>query len=333
MTPRGCHARAAFAAAAVDERVPRFVVAFRLVLYLTMVLLFIFGGPVLKVGAGCAYALAVLAERDGAIRHLFRLGGVIGAFALAPDLGTYVGRAILCVLQMPNLLAHACGAVLVAFAATLVAGEIGRHITRRIRKFPVCIGTNQALGAALGAAEGLLLVFAGCWLLLALEQPVASLKDRLEATGQPASEHWALSTLSDLQEAVREDPAAGWAAERNPLRNLPAVQTAHLMTELAGNPAGLLTAIHCGELTAMAKEPAMHKYVTAFEADPVLRAALERGDLRTLLSSEVVSGMLSDRALHRVLLAHRASLRKAIAVDARGTRPAGVCGSDRNTGM
>ena len=96
------------------------------------------------------------------------------------------------------------------------------------------------------------------------------------------------------------------------LCRLPAVQSAQVVAELAADPSGVMAAVEEGELDGLAELPEVKRYVEAFQDDPAMKEALRQGDVGAVMKSRHVRSMLTDRALHGALLAHRDELRRAV---------------------
>lgn len=294
----------------------RYVWPFRIVLHGCLVNAALWGGPVVRAAALCAIPLALLYDLGGGLRHLVHVAGLTLAVWLGANVGDALGAAVTSGLSVPPAVGYAAGLALPGVATLLLAGVAGRRLARTIRRRPHWRGVDHLLGAALGVAEGALLVVVLCWLLAAFRTPLENLRARLpQQTG--GLHNWLLDAFSDLDAVVQRDPAGRWLTRRNPLESLPAVQAGQVAMEIASAPEALLAALDAGRLDELAQLPEMRKYVQAVEDDQTLTDAIQRQDVAALLRHPTVKAMLKDRDLHRALLAHRDALRTALA----GTEP------------
>jgi hypothetical protein len=98
----------------------------------------------------------------------------------------------------------------------------------------------------------------------------------------------------------------------NPVAELPAVQTARQVVEIATDREAFAALARTEELERFARLPALQRHIEAFQNDPKLRAAVENHDLATILQSDQLFDMVNDRELYDALAAHQAELRNAL---------------------
>ncbi len=290
---------------------PRYVNVFRALLYWALVMAALWAGPVVTIAALAALVLALVADWDGGVRHSFRLGGLALAVWLAPTLGSGLGDLIARTVAVPPIIAAGAGPVVLALGIMALAGLLARRLTRRLKKWRHLCGLNHMFGATLGVSEGVLLVAAGCWLLVTIARPLEVLRTQFPPEDRSLSAR-VIRALADAQAAVYADPAGNWIAERNPLTQLSTVQGLELAADLLVDPARLWAALEDGQLDEFLALPEVRPYVVALEGEPALRAAVEHNDARAVLNHPLGRKALNDRALQRVALEHRAEIRAAV---------------------
>ena len=295
----------------IRRRTPRYVHAFRALLYFSLFMAVAWGGPVIRAAALCALPLALWSDREGGLRHLLRIGALTLAVWLAPSAAPALGDLISSLFNVPGTIAIVGGFALLALGVITLAGFVGRRIARRLRKHPHFKGADHILGGLVGSAEGVLVVVVGCWLLVTFEGPIESLHRRLPAD-QGGTQSWVVDTLYEMHATVRNDDTGQWLTRTNPLEEIPVVQTAQMVAEFTTDPGQVLAAIDEGRLNAVAELPEVKRYVQAFEEDTALKQALQRGDVTAIINNPHVRSMLNDRDLHRALLAHRDEIRRAV---------------------
>jgi hypothetical protein len=199
--------------------------------------------------------------------------------------------------------------MVLSFLAVLIGiGLIARRVSFRLRKRRHPGACDHMLGGLLGAGEGVLLVAVVCWLLASFQAPIESIRARLTSDA-PELNRRVVDGLAGINAAVKADPVGRWLNQANPLADLPVVQATELLVDFTTNPDLVL-----GEeqLQRLAELPEVRRYLQAFESDPEIRGALERGDAAAFLSNPQVRAMFRDRELQRAVLAHRDALRATI---------------------
>ncbi|MFH1748497.1 MAG: hypothetical protein ABIG44_15795 [Planctomycetota bacterium] len=295
---------------------------FRVFLYSTLLLVAIFGGPIVRAAALCALPLALLTDWDGGLRHLVRVAGLTAMVCLAPGPGIAIGKTLGASFNIPGSLAPIVGVLLIILAIMLLGLLLKGRISVFLCRRPRMRAADHAVGGLLGAAEGAAIVVVGCWMLAALDNPLQSLIAKQNAASTPVQK-WILSTLSGARDAVKTDPAGQWLVQRNPIDKVPGIQTIQLAAEVAVEPQTLATAIHDGYLNNIAELPEVRRYVEAIQEDEALKDALRCGDLLAVTQSPHLQQMLTDDQLHAVLVAHRDEIHAALE-KARGSDPPSV---------
>lgn len=293
------------------RRRPRFVGVFRILLYLMLVLGFTFGGPVIQAAALCALPLCLLGDWDGCARHIVRMAMLALTAWAGPTLAPPAGELVNSLVTLPPAVMPVAGYGVVVLVALVAAGLLSGGVQRLIRKRPVLNGLNHVAGATLGAAEGVVLVAACCWLLSAFAMPLAMLRARLPQ-GVQSTPHVLLDTLARANAAVREDPAGRWLVRENPLERVPAVRKAQVLAELGADPARVWAAVQDGRLRQITNLPEVRRHVDAITRDPAMMTALEQNDVATLLNSAHAKRILEDDELQSVLVARQDEMRAAI---------------------
>ena len=111
---------------------------------------------------------------------------------------------------------------------------------------------------------------------------------------------------------LRKTPVGRWVTQNNPLAGVSVVQDAQFAAEMAADSDRLLAAYDAGRLDTIANLPEVRAYVEAFQNDPAMMQAWQRGDTAAIMGSPQVRAMLTDADLRRVLLVHREDFRRAI---------------------
>jgi len=302
-------------AAASARSAPGLLVTFRLLLYGGLLATAVWGSPLVRVAALCAFPLALFVDWEGGVRHLLRLGGIALAAWLAPQYGSRLGDLISTHWGLSSTVSNLAGIAIIAILIVAAGAILARFASRHVRRTRFTGACDHMLGGILGSAEASVAVVTVCWLLAAFSGPIATLRARTQqqqlATSQPSQQR-ILNTLSNLAAAVRGDPTGQWLLQRNPLEKSAPVQTAGLMLELTADPGALLSAADQGRLDAIAALPEVRKYIEAIERDPQLREALQNQDIVAVLSHPLVKSMLADAELRRALLENLEQLRKAL---------------------
>jgi len=288
-----------------------YLAAFRILLYSSLALAAVFGGPVVRTVGICALPLALIGDLDGGVRHAFRLGGLTLAIWLAPRLGAPLGDLISGYAGVGTMVGNVAGMLVMGLAAVVVIGAVGAALSRRVKSRPHAKALNHMVGGLIGTAGGAAGVVVACWLLAALSGPIEALRQRIPA-GASTPQAQLLGALATINTTIRSDPSGRWLVQNNPLEEAEAVQTMQLAVEIAAEPRRLLAAIDNGDLKEIAELPAVRKYVVAFENDPTMKEALRQADIGAILRSPHVQAMIADRALHDALRAHRDVLRRAL---------------------
>lgn len=305
-------------AAASARSAPGLLVTFRLLLYGGLLATAVWGSPLVRVAALCAFPLALFVDWEGGVRHLLRLGGIALAAWLAPQYGSRLGDLISTHWGLSSTVSNLAGIAIIAILIVAAGAILARFASRHVRRTRFTGACDHMLGGILGSAEASVAVVTVCWLLAAFSGPIATLRARTQqqqlATSQPSQQR-ILNTLSNLAAAVRGDPTGQWLLQRNPLEKSAPVQTAGLMLELTADPGALLSAADQGRLDAIAALPEVRKYIEAIERDPQLREALQNQDIVAVLSHPLVKSMLADAELRRALLENLEQLRKALGLE------------------
>jgi len=305
-------------AAASARSAPGLLVTFRLLLYGGLLATAVWGSPLVRVAALCAFPLALFVDWEGGVRHLLRLGGIALAAWLAPQYGSRLGDLISTHWGLSSTVSNLAGIAIIAILIVAAGAILARFASRHVRRTRFTGACDHMLGGILGSAEAGVAVVTVCWLLAAFSGPIATLRTRTQqqqlATSQPSQQR-ILNTLSNLAAAVRGDPTGQWLLQRNPLEKSAPVQTAGLMLELTADPGALLSAADQGRLDAIAALPEVRKYIEAIERDPQLREALQNQDIVAVLSHPLVKSMLADAELRRALLENLEQLRKALGLE------------------
>jgi uncharacterized membrane protein required for colicin V production len=291
---------------------PGYVWTFRVFLYAALGLAICFGGPITRAAAGFALFFGILADRDGAARHVFRLAGLALAVCFSPALGVPLGNWLGPRLGTPPLVGQGIGIALAGLGIMFAAGVLGRRVAAFVRRLKALRGPDHILGALLGSGEGVLVVAAACWLLTTFGEPLTTLRERLAADGRPLRSG-TLAKLESLQTAVRNDPTGRLLTRVNPLPEIPAIQTAQQATELVADEAVFTAVMQDPQVHAFSQLPVIRKHLEALQHDKELRAAINKQDLVAIMQCEVVGNMLNDRELHEAVRTHWGDLKSAMA--------------------
>jgi len=297
---------------ASPHRTPGYVWTFRVFLYAALGLAVCFGGPITRAAAGFALFFGILADWDGAARHVFRLAGLALAVCLSPVLGIPLGDWLGPKLGTSPLVGQGIGIALAGLGIMFATGVVGRRVAAFVRRLKPLRGADHILGALLGTGEGVLVVAAACWLLTTFGEPLTTLRERLTADGRPLQNR-VLAQLEALQTVIHDDPTGRLLTRVNPLPEIPAIQTAQQVAELAADEAVFATVMQDPQVHAFSRLPVIRKHVKALQHDAELRAAIGEQDLGAVMQCDAVGNMLNDRELYEAVRTHWGELKGALA--------------------
>ncbi len=289
-----------------------FLWTFRLCLCGLLAVAFVYGGPVLRVGAVGAAVFALSGDRAGVLRQLVNLAGLPLSLALAalwaPALGDLLRQQV---SMAPPLARWLAGAGIVA-VGLLVTSLVGRLATRFTRERRYLYVLNRAGGALLGVCEGALLAAALCW-TSALFGPAIALYAENLAPRAPLLAR-GFTYLDEGGTWLRSDPASHWLQEHNLLADVPMLQTTAAVAEVAGDTASFWQLVDSGAMRDLLAEPAVRRHVDAVRSDASVHAAVESRDLATLLRSPHLDAALADDELGRVVARHWPALQAQLSL-------------------
>lgn len=294
------------------HRTPGYVWTFRVFLYAALGLAICFGGPITRAAAGFALFFGILADWDGAARHVFRLAGLALAVCLSPVLGIPLGNWLGPRLGTSPLVGQGIGIALAGVGIMFATGVLGRRAAAFVRRLKALRGPDHILGALLGTGEGVLVVAAACWLLTTFGEPLATLRERLTADGRPLQNR-VLSGLEALQTTIQDDPTGRLLTRVNPLPEIPAIQTAQQAAELVTDEAVFTAVMQDPQVHAFSRLPVIRKHLEALQHDTELRAALNKQDLGAFMQCDVIGNMLNDQELYETVRTHWGYLKGALA--------------------
>ena len=290
----------------------RFVWIFRILLYAGLAAVFALGGPVTRFAAGAAALFALFGDSDGAVRHVLRFVALGLAVWLAPDFGPAVGDWIGPSLGLSLVIAKGVGTIVAGVAIFVGMSLLARALAGRLHQRPVFSTSDHCLGALLGAAEGVLLVAATCWVIATFEEPLAMARYRVHGDSNAPSEHWIFDHIDRVRLAVHQDPAGRWFSAHNPLPEMPVFKTMRNALDAATNPEAYAAVGNDERFRAFAKLPEVKKHLDAIQEDEKLREALGRHDIITVMRSEQFNAMLNDRELYDTVVTNWNTLREVL---------------------
>jgi uncharacterized membrane protein required for colicin V production len=293
--------------------IPGFVWVFRVVLFASLITAFVVGGPVARVAAVSAAVFAFFGDLDGGVRHTLRVVGLGVAIWLAPGLGGPIGGWIASQFAVPVLLAKALGTLTAGIGVLIGIGLLGRFARRFTRRRRRLNAFDRVFGGAVGAAEGALLIAAGCWALAILEEPLRLMRYQFAQDHRsPSSIRWMVQRLDDFNAVVRRDPTGRMVRSVNPLPDIPAVRAIQQVAEVVAEPETLTALVQSRELREIAQLPVVKKHLDAIQNDQKLKSALENRDFATVLKSPQWSAMLNDPELFDTIMSRAADIRNAM---------------------
>lgn len=295
------------------QRTPGFVPVFRVVLFASLIAAFVVGGPVARVAAVSAAIFAVFGDLDGGVRHTLRVVGLGVAIWLAPGLGAPIGEWLASQFAVPVLLAKVVGTLAAGIGVLIGIGLLGRFVRGFTRRRPRLYGFDRVFGGAVGAAEGALLIAAGCWTLAIFEEPLRLMRYQFaQDHTAPSSIRWMVQRLDDFNAVVRRDPTGRLVRRVNPLPDMPVVQVIQQVAEVVAEPEVFSALVQSPELREISQLPVVKKHLDAIQNDQKLKSALENRDFATVLQSPQWLAMLNDRELFDTIMSRAADIRSAM---------------------
>jgi hypothetical protein len=294
-------------------KLPKCVWNLRVLLLAAFFLTGLIGGPLVRAMAISGAIFMLLADFDGFVRHTLRLVALAIAVcatpAYGPDLANWVAQNTTWPPVVQQIVAY--GAVV---AGILIAGAIvGRFGASLIRRRPRLLVADHMFGALLGSAEGVLVVAALAWSVLALEGPISAMRPRL-AAGQDSALAIAMDGLNMFRESIGEEYAGRLLADCNPLKDAAPMSAMRQFTEITADPASFHAFSEDERIKALANAPEIRKHLDAMHEDATLRDALRHRNLAGIIQSETFQNMLSDRDLYDVIV-RNADVMRTVAQD------------------
>jgi len=285
------------------------------------------GGPAVRMAAIAAALLTPFADRGGAVRHALHVLGLVIGVALIPAWGIPLGGLLSGGLG--NVVGMIVGALIVLCGCLLLFVALGRLLSRALVGHRYLYVINRAGGTLLGVAEGALVVLVLCW-LLSMFAPMAHVwQSRLAGTHPRIAA--LLGSADELTRAVIVDDRAGrWAAQVNPLRDVPAFATAAAIGELTACREEFWAAYDAGYFDDLLAEPVVRRHFEAFANDAKMRHAVKIRDLTTLLGSRQFADAFEDDEFCQLVADHWPRIRARVS-DADLARARGL--TDRMGGV
>lgn len=294
-----------------------YVWLFRLALLGGLGTAFVMGGPVMKAMAIAGTFFALWGDLDGAVRHVGRVIAFAIAIVLTPLGVSYFGPSVAAKMGWSAMSADifAGGATI---AVVLLVGEVLSHlVSSGVGRSRQLYSLNRIGGAAIGAAEGLLLVTTFCWAFSAFEPAFAKMSERIAAVS-PDATPWISEQLDRVRGALAEDQTATWLSQHNPLGQVQFVDTSRDAAMLMSDPDAAKRMVEDVRVKALLEEPAVKRHMAAFESDPQVREWVKERDISKIMASPQVQAMVNDAQLRDAILFHWNDLRAALS-DAAAT--------------
>jgi len=289
-----------------------FLWSFRLCIYGLLVAAFVYGGPIVRVGAAGAALFALTGDRAGALRQLVNLAGLPITLTIAANWGPALGDELLRHVSMaPPLARWLAGAGVVALGL-LITSVLGRLVTRYTRERRYLYVLNRTGGALLGVTEGAMLAAALCW-TSALFGPALSLYAQNLADKAPVLAR-IFAYLDDGGAWLRTDPTSTWLLDHNVLAEVPMLQTTAAVAEVTGDTATFWALVDSRAMKDLLAEPAVRRHLDAIRNDPALKAAVASRDVSAILRSPHFDAALADDELGRVVARHWPALQAQLSV-------------------
>jgi hypothetical protein len=288
-----------------------FLWTFRVCVYGLLLIAIVLGGPVVRIAAIAGGIFAVVADRAGAVRHILHLACLPILIILARKWGLPLGTWLVEKQGLAAPVGLVAGVAAIIIVGVLITAVVGHTLTGRLNKNRYLYVLNRAGGSLLGVGEGALFAAVLTWLLCVFG-PTLYLHGLALTERYPRAAE-ALGYLHSLRVTLREDPAGRWLQNTNPLEKVPQIATVAALGELSADPGLFWRIVEAGELRKWLEDPLIRQHFETVKADPEVREAIDRRDLRTLLRSPHLTAALEDDALCRAIADRWPDLRARLA--------------------
>ncbi len=287
-----------------------FLWTFRACVCGALLIAFVLGGPVIRLGAAAAALLALLADHAGGIRHLLHLGCLPLCLVAVGWWGRSVGAWIARWIDIPPPLAMLVAVGVIFVVGLTMTGALGRGLTRRLRKRRYLYVLNRTGGCVLGIFEGGLLAVTLTW-VLGIFGPALFLNWQALSITHPKLGR-ILGYVYSVRAALHDDETGRWLEDHNPLEKVPAVVTVAALGEVAADHELFWQLVRDGTLEELLEVPVIRQHYNTIRSDPTLRQYIEERDLAALLRSKQFADALNDNELCREIAKRWPELRARI---------------------
>lgn len=286
-----------------------FLWTFRICVFGALILAGYLGGPLTRMAAILAALCAPFADAGGAARHVSCLVGLALGVAGVPSLGVMLGELL--APAFGNSVGLIAGAVTVVGGGLLAGAFVGRVLTAWLHRSRYLYVLNRTCGTLLGVAEGMLLAVALCWALSLFAPAIHMYAMRVAITHPRVSR--ILDYTDQLAASLSHDDVLGrWAADANPLLEIPTFAAVAAISEVAAHREIFWEAWEEGAFDDLIEDPVVQPHFAAFRADPDLRHAVKIRDLTKLLTSPQFTRAMRDDKLCRRVAAHWPKIRARV---------------------
>ncbi|MBN2445881.1 MAG: CvpA family protein [Phycisphaerae bacterium] len=284
--------------------------AARLLLYGALMAVVVLGGPLVSLMGICAVVLALLTDLDGLTRHIIRTVTLIAAVVAGSVAGPAADRLLVPLGATWSVYGIGTGSLCVGGVVMIVGMVISLVLGRVIRRRPWLRMFNSTGGAMLGAVEGGLMVAATYWTLAMFSEPLGNMLS--EMPQMQSAQFSPVAQMSRVLAYFDRDPAADWMRQHNLVADVPIMETARTVTDIATDRAAVTELTNSAELRSLLSHGELASITAELQQDEKLRDACARRDVRSILACASTSQLFDDPRVMKFAKEHLPELKSAL---------------------